>query len=464
MNSNRSATWGAYPLWWPLARLLATWAVVWAVAAMFTAQCVKAYSLGNGLSDLADGYSEANAIKGAEGYVVNGFTWNAGLPDVAYGEQFDHSGGKHDPALCETPKSCVYLHYPEGPDVLAGIATKIFGIGHVLLFRTFPLLVGLFGLTFLAYALVKTSGVVRAAGVMVALWYVPMASNMMHGLHYQGYAMSLLFVQIGVALFAFRSPRVKRKHFVGMAILGFLQGWLSFDYCFLVTLAVVPFWLAEADWRARAKEALLLAVCAGGAFTFAHVLHLVQVAVYLGGVGPALSHMAKIAADRANAPMSTLPIPGRPGMIIWYWFFLLEEKKYTDFLWGAFVAGVIPLVWPRPRFVVPLWSGSLARESSWRALASFASAVVIGSMWILLMRAHANLHGHFLPRHYCLAYFMGALLIVRTASWSRAPLTEGGGANEARVKERSSDAITTVDRVSPDAAIEPAEVEGGADA
>src|SRR5579872_224978 len=70
---------GGAPAWWPLVRFIALWALTWAMASMFTQQCIKVWSFGNDLSDIADPYSEANAIKSAENYAVNGFLSNKGL-------------------------------------------------------------------------------------------------------------------------------------------------------------------------------------------------------------------------------------------------------------------------------------------------------------------------------------------------------------------------------------------------
>jgi hypothetical protein len=410
----------ATPAWWPLVRLFAMWALVWAVAGMFTQQCIKAYSLGNDLSDIADAYSEANVIKAAENYAVNGFLSNKGLAELSYGTQFDNRGGKYDKEICATPVHCVYTHYPPGAELLTGLLTKIFGVGRVLLFRAVPLSVGLFGLVFLAWALTRTIGLVRAAFVLAAFSTVPMATNMMHGLHQQGYQMSLMYVQFGLGMLVFREGLTRRR-IVAMAFLGFIQGCVSFDWFFLTSLCTVPAWLMTPDWRTkpRMRQAAALVLAAGGGFAFAHFLHFLQVSWYLGGLKEALADLGHAAKHRSgDDAWPTLPVPGRFGVILYYWFGLLQEKKYLDFSFLTFVAGTLALVFPKPRFEVPLAGKKLARVVTSSSSIAFLSAIVVCSLWIVIMRAHAQVHGHFIPRHYCLTILVGLVLIARTLGWS----------------------------------------------
>ena len=62
------------------------------------------------------------------------FLANAGLPDILFGGKFPQSGLK---SVCPERQRFIYLHYPPGPNRIAGLLTVLFGKGRIALFR-FP--------------------------------------------------------------------------------------------------------------------------------------------------------------------------------------------------------------------------------------------------------------------------------------------------------------------------------------
>ena len=121
---------------------------------------------------------------------------------------------------------------------------------------------------------------------MSAIAIVPMTSNMMHGLHCQSYAFSLLLIQSGLLLSIFRKKiKLKALHLSILFIIGFLQGWLSFDYFFIVSLSALPFALlySPLDKREDKKQLLFAVLASAIGFGFAHFLHFIQVAIYYQG-------------------------------------------------------------------------------------------------------------------------------------------------------------------------------------
>src|ERR1700716_3125705 len=71
------------------------WVAAAALALLATTLLINVYYLvlcGNGLSLVADPYSEANALRAGERFDNDGFTVNHGLPDVSYGQRFPEWG------------------------------------------------------------------------------------------------------------------------------------------------------------------------------------------------------------------------------------------------------------------------------------------------------------------------------------------------------------------------------------
>src|SRR5258708_26430813 len=88
------------------------------------------------------------------------------------------------------------------------------------------------------------------------------------------------------------------------ALLGFLQGWLTFDYFFLVALPPLAVELAmpriDADYRPRWRLALTRTLLASGGFAAAHWFHFLEVWAYWGSFAAALNDFRSSAAHRAG--------------------------------------------------------------------------------------------------------------------------------------------------------------------
>jgi hypothetical protein len=396
--------------------------IVWTIASTLAGQLEYSMKRGNRLSEIADPYSEANVIKAAEGYAVNGLTSHYGLAEPSFGTQFDRLGGKYDPNLCPQPVNCIYLHYPPGPELIAGVMTIFFGVGKVVILRVVPLLVGLLGMVVLARAAVARLGLQRAAWFMVGLWMIPLYGNMMHGLHMQGYALSALLVEMGILLRLLDGPRpVRRATWAALFATGFFQGWMSFDYFFIVAFAPVPFWILGADRGAGERRTCARAVVvAGGGFAFAHLLHLIQVALFLGGLGEAVRHMSQIAMARAVDP-GVLPLYfGVPfGVAIHYWFVAAPEPRYFNLSFVGLLAAFVTALAVRGEALLPL-GGKRDRALRFapvrRAWLAPVVALLVSSLWLIVMQRHSRNHTHFLPRHLFLAYAVGLLAILRSTS------------------------------------------------
>ncbi|MBI4847183.1 MAG: hypothetical protein HY808_01210 [Nitrospirae bacterium] len=382
------------------------------------------------LSEIADPFSEANALRAGEGYFNDGFLSNAGLPDVLYGSQFPDTGFKE---YIKNKESLIYTHYPQGPDWLAGIYTNICGVGNIGCFRIFPVLLGIISLAVFARILISALGAVKAAVLMTAVAFIPMSTNMMHGLHYQGYAFSLLLIQLAILISLFKTKGGSGKLKLSILFfLGFFQGWLSFDYFFLVCLCSLPLGLlyfrpGERDYW----KIFFLALAAPTAgFCFAHLLHFLEVSLYYGSIPAAFSDMI-VEANKYQVSEAAHPkfidVAGGPGadfitsrIILLLKYLSVYSRRSIFFIinFPVFLMMVFILLWikdarlaiNKPLQVVLKWSSSV--NNYYVVL----SALLVSSLWIVIMKSHSVIHTHFLPRHLFLLYFTGLLTLLECVS------------------------------------------------
>jgi hypothetical protein len=392
--------------------VLAAALLVWSVFSFSVDQLKYAQKRGNQLTELFDSYSEANGIRAGEGYADNGFSSNKGLPEVGYGHAFEYQGGKHDRNLCDTPEHCVYLHYPPGPDLVLGAMTKMCGKNEVACLRFAPLSVGFVCLAFFAWAAAAALGVRRAALVVYSFAFAPMLTNAMHYLHYHSYVTSLLFAELGVLLVALLAP--KRPTWVYAAwlgVIGFAFGWCSFDYAFHVALAALPVWLMTPEPRASWRRAALFTAAACAGYFVANVLHFWQVAEYLGSARAAYDDFAHRAAARTHGQIGGLGAEPLLKVLLSYWTILLAEPHFLGFNFLAASAAVTVLLLPK----APLRFTAFGHKLAWAPRPGFKwafwGAFGISNAWLVVMRQHATIHGHFLPRNFAISYVVGALVL-----------------------------------------------------
>ncbi len=407
--------------------LIATVVVVFWVAYFPLEQANYSLRRGNQLSEFFDSYSEANTIRAGEGFLDHGLTYNKGLPDLAYGNAFEGQGGKHDPHLCANPAQCVYLHAPPGPELAAGVATKMCGRGEISCFRTLPILIQFLSLAFFAWAAARALGVTRAAFVLSTFHFVPMITNGANNL-YHGYTASILLVHLGVLLLALVKPvRSVRFYAIALGVVGFFYGWFSYDIVFHVMFAAFAIALLTRDWGANRNSTLIYAGAAFGGFLFAGLLHFIQVADYLGGVAAAYEDFARRAASRAGVGKQIEPLPdiGRFHIFMSYTTLFLKEPQNYGGQYLAACAATLTALLPRKPIGFRLFGQELEWAPSRTAKWGFLVAFVIPLFWIMVMRQHAAVHGHFLPRNFIITFVVGALLL---ASSLRRKSAEPSGA------------------------------------
>ncbi len=265
------------------------------LALTLSVNAVLVLRCGDGLTPIGDAYSEANTIRAAERFAREGFLKTCGLADPTYGSRFPTEGILGPSG--SRPDDPIYHGYPPGPEWLAGVYSIVLGTEHVSLFRIFPIALFLTGAALFLFSLSRAIGRGRACIVYAACLLTPIFSWYTHGLHYQGYALGLLLIQISLLIKVMGPGGTGRAHVGTVAALffmGFCQGYLSFDYCVVTTFAAIPIALVlSPEWgRIRVRSLLVLCAAPGLGFTLAHVLHFAQSAAYMGGIRAALDEYA----------------------------------------------------------------------------------------------------------------------------------------------------------------------------
>jgi hypothetical protein len=398
----------------------------------------RVQSWGNDLS-LVDQYSEANVLREVRNFLQEGLFRYYGLGNVYYTGMYPADGFAGDPEVAKTSVSPegVYTHYPPGPEYLAYAAAKLMGPEPVSRLRLLPIAAGWAAMIFLGLAVRRRFGGAVAWLVMGACALSPTVADGFVGLHSQGYACALLMVEIGLAIGTGTA-------FLPFALLGFLQGWLSFDYVFLVTFAPLAIELAmpriDLAYRGRWKLAMTRVALAGGGFAAAHGLHFLQIWAYLGSFDAALRDLAGAAAHRAGAGMIEGPIG--------YLFLMLGNLKYYFYGVHPFHLGWLPADPDSPDLPIfrflglslgPWWllisvaliiwdeltsrrhAGSL--RMGWHVVC--LSGMLTSSLWLMVMVNHGVVHRHFLYRHMFILFFVmvlfGAVRASRLWAQSTAP-------------------------------------------
>jgi hypothetical protein len=378
---------------------------------------------GNELS-IVDSYSEANALREVRNFREQGLTQDYGLGRVYYPGMYPEDGfaGDPDDAQYSVAPDGVYTHYPPGPEYLLLAAEKLLGPEPVSRLRLVPISVGCAAMLFLGFSVYRRFGAAVGWLVMGTFALTPSVTDGFVGLHYQGYAAALLMVEIGIAIGT-------GTLLVPFALLGFLQGWLSFDYVFLVPL--VPLALEtvmpriDLGYERRWRLAFARAILAGAGFVAAHGLHFLQVWAYWGSFGQALRDYGGAASYRAGGDL----ISGRLDFLIYFvgilkLYFLGMHPLNTSL---TLPEANLPENWSMFRFLglslgpwwllvtcsMLIWDGIISKPPNRLPRTDWHFVCLIGlitsSAWLLIMINHAGHHRHFLYRHLFFAFFVMVL-------------------------------------------------------
>ena len=297
------------------------------------------------------------------------------------------------------------------------------------MWRVFPICLALAAWGLFARTLMSAFGDDRGALITAACAGTPLAICYMPGLHFEGYTLTFLLLQLCL-LISWLWGRSQRLVGVltGLGVFGFFQGWISFDHFFIVSLAAVPLWLLRRTEGATAsfKELLLMvaAPCAG--FGFAHFLHLLQIASELGSLAKAVGELTHTAVARTGVT------PGQEHYSLAKSFLKMTYLYVRDFLrlynphfgpllFVGTVLGCWLAVFRRTEVATfgrrenkVLVLGFPGGRKLWPVL---LAAFLVSAVWSAVMPAATVGNFHIWPRTFFFFYFMLVLVVVRSLHW-----------------------------------------------
>ena len=376
------------------------------------------YRCGDGLSPF-DGFSEADAVRSAEKYAREGFLADRGLPNVTYGDHYPGEGT--DGPSGHIPGDPIYHGYPPGPNWLTGLSMVVFGEGHLARYRIMPVALGLLASAVFLTSLTKTFGGGRAFFVYLACVLAPMFTNLTHDLHFAGYALSLLLLELSALMRVLRRPGPTGPGWLSAVfLLAFLQGWLSFEYAFLVTFAALPMAFlagprdAAPDWR---KVVALVAACGLG-FTLAHGLHFLQSVAYFGGLRGALDEYAFRSGKVYGVPESILRLSKLEllltGLVLYGNVFLRWTLMFSPWSIVVLAATLAAFVFSRASFTLGRrLTINAVMSPTVHDLAGVVLALGVALGWFFGKPYHALNHLTATGRHLFLFYFACCVALAR---------------------------------------------------
>jgi hypothetical protein len=382
---------------------------------------------GNGLSPV-DAISEANALREVDGFRAQGLGRDAGLGNVLYGPRYPNEGfpiAVGDERTHTLTPSGVYTHYPPGPEYLLYLAESVFGPEPVSRLRLLPLAICWAADVFFGLSVRRRFGATVGWLVMLACLSVAPFHDANSSVHFLGYALALLLVEIGVAI-------GRNRRLTPFLLLGFLQGWLSFDYVFLVVLAPMAVELSLPcvcpEDHARIRLGLARCVLAGAGFMLAHLLHFGEVWAYYGSLRDALADLSGSALYRAGADQAH-------GLA----HYIANSLTLVDFYLRSPYPVSIPILHPAPAYfavhafrflglTLALWwlvvavvlfivdvgrrlRGQPPLELLLRWCALGLIGVGVSCVWWVVMQNHAIVHRHLLYRHLTVCFVLWAIFL-----------------------------------------------------
>lgn len=369
----------------------------------------------NDVSPIADGFSEANTIRGGVFFHEQGLTKFYGLPDIQYSEILSNRGSKGYEWYDKNKPSEAYTHYPPGPEYMSWLGFHVVGVGNFNAVRFLPILLStLVGLFFITTNFNLLGGGVRGTLFVLSLILPPMYSNYMHGLHHQQYAFLMLQTQMCLAVLFCTQKKRWPLYILSFFVLGFSQGFMTFDYAFLASLFIIPFYLF---FNAPFMTLVSVGLASGLGFTIAHIVHFYQVVSFYGDTQKAIedftgsaahrSHNAASEADKPNLKYDPKKI-GPFTVMKDYLYRVAGRGKYLSINLMNFIWMLVALKFIKRITFKKGWTFEF--EITGRDLLALLTAIIISSGWSLAMKQHAHVHG-FIARHYFLCYYFCSLIL-----------------------------------------------------
>lgn len=408
--------------------------------------CIGAYGIYHSIKYSDDFYppeynTERVYMPPARGYVEEGFFSNYGKPNVWYGVDIDVNSERMKEAIGLSLQrreelkgagytvdkyvpgySPYYTSLPIGDYWIAGLLMKACGENNFLCFRLILTAFNVLMFIIFAKMLLSSFSPIRAAIILFAVLIIPMTRNLMWVLHYYSYMFSLFLLQLGLLIYIFRKNiKLRVSHIAALFFLGFVQGYISFEYFFLIAFCAVPLALLYCPLDNKAGKKKLFYVCLLPVlgFCFAFVCHLIQNSLFFGSLDLAIYDLLYTAVSRGSSPGDWGV--NRFTLLLNYFFYLPRQFNFFAIDFSAFTALVLILIWfkdVRLAFNKPI-KINLVWSSSMRNYYVVFSSFIVTYSWIVIMSQYASYHPHIVPRLLFFFYFVCVLTVLECVSVDR---------------------------------------------
>lgn len=377
-----------------------------------------------------DGFTESLIHDSASAYAQNGFLRVAALPVIS-----DEWVRKNLPRARIDGTEHVYLHSPCLAYWLGGIGAKLFGTGDVRGLRVIAMAVNaLLLFVFFSGVLSVLKDRWRRLLFIVCFTAIPMGWAMLSDFSPNAYAHYVLLALVGVLLPAFSTATraLSRRHYAAAGFYGLLAGFFTWDYFFVMLLTpLAAACLYHGERILKDKDlrtaALVLAAFVAAGSAFAQGIHLLQVVVYYGSLGDAVTELWSVAGYRATGDASE-------------YHFLTgvtanKACSYCDYmlglgpLWGRLVlayhylisltahdfGGQQVLIAPVVAYLVAGAAVACSRRDRiiiYRFLALALISTTACLLWPMIMEDHGVAHTRLIARHFYLVYILLALFVI----------------------------------------------------
>jgi hypothetical protein len=393
----------------------------------------------NNYSPFIDPFTEALDYNSAVNHMNLGLFYDAGLPVIS--NNFLSEAFKTRGVFLSDEKYHPYLHCPEADAFIVSIGVRIFGKQDLRYLRIIPALINSALMCIFFTGTLKVITDFRArCWFFAAFTFVPLGWWALHGMPAHAYAHYIVLALIGLLLPALSeiSVRPTRGAYAGACAMGFFSGLFLFDYAFIIIMAPAAVaalyhggnFFTQSSLR---RSVFLLSIIIGVGFTFAHILHLLQIAAYYGSVQKAFFELAHVAIYRAKGDVSYYqfvsgftdddcfkgtycatiaklgPVTGRFKLIFDYFFhFSAVNDVHKPVLVLPSILYIVAA-----GFYTLLIRGPANNpyEPTKRFLTMVSITVIACMLWLVVMTNHASVHIHLLPQHFYFIYILIVLFI-----------------------------------------------------
>ncbi len=329
-------------------------------------------------------------------------------------------------------------HYPSGPGYLLLPIMKM-GVTKYETLRWVPYTFSILAVALLLLTLVRLPITDRlkfsALGLLLFPLMLPGFVYWQGALHEHSYAMSLSLLTIALAL---RPMATFVRQIAVLAFVGFVSGWIGFDFLPVQGLVFSSVYLGHALYlkRETLRRSFRTMVAPSFALAFGMVAaigtHFLQNTLYFGSAAMAWKDLVGSAAARAGADsvanemspeyfggiaakIESLGYKADPLSAVAL-FFESFTTDWSSYYWLAAFAVALTAVAYVPVYLSaekPGEGGSHASRTQCLTLCSLlAAAIFSGVFWTVLMPKHAVIHMHFVPRHLLVSIIAAIFILV----------------------------------------------------